>query len=59
MQNHLWDCVDQKCIHIHRDFMENIFKELNDDTDTRAFFFTTIFEKMHFGLKNIKSELFP
>jgi len=25
MQNDLWECIDQTCFHIHRQFMEHIF----------------------------------
>ena len=38
--------------------MASIFLELNDDPDTRHMFFSTLFDKMHLQLSNIKIETF-
>lgn len=38
--------------------MDSVFKDLNDDLDTRHLFFKTIFEKMHLTIPNIKAETY-
>lgn len=59
MQNDLWDCINNTHFHAHRQFMDAVFKDLNEDLDTKNLFFKTVFEKMHLSLPNIKAETFP
>ena len=54
MQNDIWEaCAKNAFIH-HREFMQLTYAELSDDLEARDQFFTTLFEKMHLSLPNIK-----
>lgn len=59
MQTDLWHCLNNTHFHVDRHFMTFLFRDLDDDLDTRHLFFKTIFEKMHLSLPNMKHETFP
>ena len=44
--------------HCHRQFMNDVMTQLNEDPDSKTNFFKTLFDKMHLSLKNIKVETF-
>lgn len=55
MQDRLWDCVKVTGFLLHRGFMKTVFHELLEADDfQRNTFFSTLFDKMHLDLKNIK-----
>ena len=58
MQSDLWQALAKTHFIHHREFMNFVFQEINEDPDVKHEFFQTLFEKMHLELKNIKSETF-
>lgn len=58
MQNDIFEAVQRTNFLMDRHFMALIISELNDDPETKAMFFQTIFDKLHLNLSTIKSEKF-